>query len=311
MFESIITSENSDNNNNNFLDIFNFGYFEDQEEEENKQNNHIHNNNNSQINQDNKNQEKKYVPKHDYDGCFHNSNISTSELLKQKFDMLEIAARSALKLGNVNLAVNCVNKLVSNEPGHIFFKGLVYARGEQYTDSIQYFIKYNQMRKNDYNTWKEIGNLFISCYNNNNNNTTKNDDDKKKNNDKSKFILKISLLCFLHAHKIMTISTWSKINFINKRFNNEKIQIEMIINKLKNQINQKLQEEEMKEIITISEIKEITTEMKEKDFKLIKLELIEKFGFEIDLINYILMECRTGININEEDESTEKLTNQL
>ncbi|RHZ90296.1 hypothetical protein Glove_1g25 [Diversispora epigaea] len=241
--------------------------------------------------------------------------------------MLEIAARSALKLGNLNLAVNCVDKLVSNEPGHIFFKGLVYSRGGQYADSIQYFIKYNQMRKNDYNTWKEIGNIFISCYNNNNTTTTtttkNNDDEKKKNNNNSKFILKISLLCFLHAHKIMTISTWSKIDFINKRFNNEKIKIEMMINKLKNQMNQKLQEEmkeittmsEIKEITTMSEIKEITaeitTEIKEKDFKLIELELLEKFEIEIDLINYILIECKAGIVINEEEESTEKLTSQL
>lgn len=64
----------------------------------------------------------------------YNRNVSKNNpnRLTSTRDMLEIATRSALKLGDVNLAVKCVDKLVSNEPGHIYFKGLVYARGDQY-----------------------------------------------------------------------------------------------------------------------------------------------------------------------------------
>lgn len=108
----------------------------------------------------------------------------------------------------------------------------------------------------------------------------------------------------------MTASTWSKSNFTNKRFNNERIQLERVISKLKDQINRvskRTWEERMQEITTI-----INNDMKEirgSDLKLIELE-VKKFGFEIDLINYILMECKAGMAINEE-ESTEKLASQL
>ncbi|CAG8514662.1 18634_t:CDS:2, partial [Acaulospora morrowiae] len=231
------------------------------------------------------------------DGERKQDPYSNPNKLTSTRDMLEIAARSALRLGNVEIAVKCVDKLVSNEPGHIYFRGMVYAKGGRYADSIRHLIKYNQMRKNDYKTWKEIGNTFLSCYHTL---FAKKDSEqfpiyKPDTTLKNTFITQISLLSFHRALNIMTISEWSdSVSFVYSRFTREKAKIERLINDL---------EEE-------GVVKEEAYVFGGSDEPDSKIDL-EKLGFEGEMIKYILMECRASVNSERMAEEQEKSAGQL
>ncbi|CAG8447967.1 11231_t:CDS:2 [Acaulospora colombiana] len=239
-------------------------------------------------------QHSQYVPKHDYDGWFHKSKTPTFDLLVQKNgpnqlkqsidhyyfhknfqeslrlslefvefvedrnkkiacegdgnvddeekkqqylhsnpnkltstrDMLEIGARSALKLGNVEIAVKCADKLSSE----------------------QLFIEEPDITLED------------------------------------TFIAQISLLSFHRALKIMKTSEWfNSIDFVSNRFIREKVQIETLIHKL---------EEEG-----------VDMEGAYVGGENSKLGL-EKYGFESEMINYILTECKADVRVSVDQEKS-------
>ncbi|CAG8485913.1 5850_t:CDS:2 [Scutellospora calospora] len=73
------------------------------------------------------------------EGCNNkeNNELNPNRLTSTR-DMLEIAARSASKLGDFELAVKCVDKLSSNEPGHMSFKGQIYAKGGRFSALLSF-----------------------------------------------------------------------------------------------------------------------------------------------------------------------------
>ncbi|CAG8587583.1 24333_t:CDS:2 [Dentiscutata erythropus] len=325
--ECDLSNSHINNDNINLSEIFNF-QFESKEQIDNlkeskKLDSDASNQSHDQI--DEVSTEKTCVLRNDYDGWFHTS-MQTNKLLTQKLgpnrlkqsieyhyfhknykealrlsleytdfvescnvkgsnelnpnrltntrDMLEIAARSALKLGNIELAVKCVDKLAgsSNEPGHMSFKGMIYAQGGRFSDSIKCYIKYHQMRKNDYNTWKEIGNTLLSYYFQK---ILSQSSDFQSYSPiiANTFITQVALLSFHRSLKIMTNSKWkTSLPFINSRYTREKNQIEELIKRL--------------EHIDAQEAFSFLEKHCEG----------ELFGFDVDIIRWILMECKTSVS---------------
>jgi len=203
-------------------------------------------------------------------------------------EMLEIASRSALQLGNVKLAVNCVNKLISNEPGHMRLRGIVYAKGGHYADSIHWYIKYLQVRNNDYKIWKEMGHTFLYCYCHS----------AQPKLDFTTNIMKIiqeivhntlttqlALICINRAYKLMLKIPWAtSISYINSRFTREKQEIEDLSNWLeKGGVNV---EETMSLLNNLEENKTTDNIIAEND--------LEKV--DLGMIRWILVESKTNVN---------------
>ncbi|RIB08894.1 hypothetical protein C2G38_2251721 [Gigaspora rosea] len=309
------SNSHTNNDNINLSEIFNF-QFESKEQIDNlkeskKLDSDASNQSRDQIEE--VSTEKTCILKNDYDGWFHTS-IQTNKLLTQKIgpnrlkqsieyyyfhknykealrlsleyidfvercnikgsnelnpnrltstrDMLEIAARSALKLGDIELAS-------SNEPGHMSFKGMIYAKGGRFSDSIKCYIKYDQMRKNDYNTWKEIGNTLLSYYFQ----QQSSDFQSYSPTIANTFITQIALLSFRRSLKIMTNSKWkTSVPFVNSRYTREKTQIEELIKRL--------------EHIDAQEAFSFLESHCESEI----------FGLDVDIIRWILMECKTNVS---------------
>ncbi|CAG8589452.1 4025_t:CDS:2 [Cetraspora pellucida] len=330
----------SNNDNINLSEIFNF-QFESKEQIDNlKESKELDCNasNQSDVQTDEVSTRQTCILKNDYDGWFH-SSIQTNKLLTQKLgpnrlkqsieyyyfhknykealrlsleyidfvescnnkennelnpnrltstrEMLEIAARSASKLGDIELAVKCVDKLSSNEPGHMSFKGMIYAKGRRFSDSIKCYIKYDQMRKNDYNTWKEIGNTLLSCHFQKTLSLQSSNFQSYSPTITNTFITQMALLALHRSLKIMTTSKWkTSIPFVNSRYIREKNHIEESIKLLEH------------------------IDAQEAFSWLERHGEGETFGLDVDIIRWILMECKTNVSeVVEVDK--ERSVNQL
>src|SRR5437763_1700951 len=104
-------------------------------------------------------------------------------------------------------------------------------------DSIQWYIKYLQIRNNDYKIWKEMGHTFLYCY-------------YHFAQPKLDFITNImktiaqeilhntlatqlALICVNRAYKLMLTTPWAtSISYINSRFTREKQEIEELLSYL-------------------------------------------------------------------------------
>ncbi|CAG8449865.1 7004_t:CDS:2 [Cetraspora pellucida] len=335
-----LSNSHTDNDNINLSEIFNF-QFESKEQVDNlKESKELDCNasNQSHVQTDEVSTKQTCILKNDYDGWFHTS-IQTNKLLIQKLgpnrlkqsieyyyfhknykealrlsleyidfvescnnkennelnpnrltstrDMLEIAARSASKLGDIELAVKCVDKLSSNEPGHMSFKGMIYAKGGRFSDSIKCYIKYDQMRKNDYNTWKEIGNTLLSCHFQKILSSQSSNFQSYSPTITNTFITQMALLAFHRSLKIMTTSKWkTSIPFVNSRYTREKNHIEESIKLLEH------------------------IDAQDAFSWLERHGEGETFGLDVDIIRWILMECKTNVSeVVEVDK--ERSVNQL
>ncbi|CAJ0750855.1 20135_t:CDS:10 [Entrophospora sp. SA101] len=160
------------------------------------------------------------------DGSSNSNVYNNPNRLTSTREMLEIASQCALKLGDIELAVKCADKLVSNEPGHINLKGMIYSK-----DSIKWFVKYQKIRKNDYIVWKEIGKTFI------NHSENKTVTDSNNSNSNSIIYQQFALICLKHSYNIMVKSNWQHhIDYLEIRYLAEKKEIEDLINNLDKRI---------------------------------------------------------------------------
>ncbi|KAG9304176.1 hypothetical protein G9A89_019738 [Geosiphon pyriformis] len=143
-------------------------------------------------------------------------------------DMLDIACRSALKLGKIKLAIECVEKMETSEPGHLSLKGMIYTRSGRYSDAIQSYIKYLSIRKHDYNVWKQMSEAFLAC----SLNIRKDPIDTKDEFSLDLMPLEntlpsqLAFLCLICSYKLLCTSTWSThIEFVQARFLQEKTKL--------------------------------------------------------------------------------------
>lgn len=77
------------------------------------------------------------------------------------------------------------------------------------TESIRNFIRYNRLRKLDYNAWKHMGFVFLSA-------SAATGSPVPPN-----LATHLSHLCFLRARTIMIFSRWPDIPFVQRRFQHE------------------------------------------------------------------------------------------
>ncbi|CAG8604832.1 5811_t:CDS:2 [Funneliformis mosseae] len=131
--------------------------------------------------------------------------IHNPNRLNNPREILEIASRSALQLKNVKLAVKFIDKLasglekVSNEPGHMRLRGMIYAKGGRYADDFTTDIM-------------KITTQGIF---------------------QSTIITKLALICIKRAYELMLITPWAtSVSYINSRFTQEKREIEYLIDYL-------------------------------------------------------------------------------
>ncbi|CAI2185872.1 14547_t:CDS:2 [Funneliformis geosporum] len=207
-------------------------------------------------------------------------------------EMLEIASRCALQLKNVKLAVKCIDKLasdlekVSNEPGHMRLRGMIYATGGRYADSIHYYIKYLQIRNNDYKIWKEMSHTFLYCYYHFANPKEDFTTDLMKITTQGIFqstlITKLALICIKRAYELMLITPWAtSVNYINSRFTHEKREIEYLSNYL-----EKVDDNFEESMSLLNNLEENETAKK----------MIAENGFDLEMIKWILVESKISVN---------------
>ncbi|CAB4478089.1 hypothetical protein RhiirA5_493640 [Rhizophagus irregularis] len=199
-------------------------------------------------------------------------------------EMLEIASRSALQLGDVKLAVNCVNKLISNEPGHMQLRGIVYAKGGHYADSIYWYIKYLQVRNNDYKIWKEMGHTFLYCYCHSAQLDTANIMKTIQEISHNTLTMQLALICINHAYRLMLKTSWAtSISYINSRFAREKQEIEDLSSYLE------------KGGVNVEETMSLLDNLKENRTKenIIAENGLE--GFDLEMIRWILVESKISV----------------
>ncbi|GBC06936.1 hypothetical protein RclHR1_07150006 [Rhizophagus clarus] len=203
-------------------------------------------------------------------------------------EMLEIASRSALQLGDYKLAVNCVNELISNEPGHMRLRGIVYAKGGHYTDSIRWYIKYLQVRNNDYKVWKEMGYTFLYYYCHSAQLEFDFTADIVKTIQEilhNTHTTQLALICINRAYRLMLKIPWAtSISYINSRFAREKQEIEDLLNCLE------------KGGVNVQEIMSLFDSIKENKItgNIIAKNNLE--GFDLETIRWILVESKISVN---------------
>ncbi|RIA95411.1 hypothetical protein C1645_757495 [Glomus cerebriforme] len=202
-------------------------------------------------------------------------------------EIVEIASRSALQLGNVELAVNCVNKLISNEPGHMRLRGIVYAKGGHYADSIYWYIKYLQVRNNDYKIWKEMAYTFLYCYCHSAQSELDFITDITKAIQETlhnTLTTQLALICINRAYKLMLITPWAtSISYINSRFTREKQEIEDLSNCLE------------KGGVNVEETMSVLNNLDDETIKNIIAENGLE-GFDFGMVRWILTESKISAN---------------
>ncbi|RUP48806.1 hypothetical protein BC936DRAFT_143933 [Jimgerdemannia flammicorona] len=135
-------------------------------------------------------------------------------------EMLEIAARCSIRVGDIPTAVTCVEKIESNEPGLWLFRGEVYEAAGRFADSIRSYIRYNLLRKSDYNVWKHMGTTLFSASLSTTSLPLPN------------LSTHLAHLCLLRAHTIMNLSRWADIPFVQRRFRHELGEVEVAIRRV-------------------------------------------------------------------------------
>nr|CAG8441242.1 13343_t:CDS:2 [Entrophospora candida] len=218
------------------------------------------------------------------DGSSNSNVYNNPNRLTSTREMLEIASQCALKLGDIELAVKCADKLVSNEPGHINLKGMIYSK-----DSIKWFVKYQKIRKNDYIVWKEIGKTFINYSEN------KTVTDSNNSNSNSIIYQQFALICLKHSYNIMVKSNWQHhIDYLEIRYLAEKKEIEDLINNLDKRIL--LNAVNAVNIVELTDwINNLKNLEEKEDHSSNNLDIGSDF-ISSELFEWILNECNNGNN---------------
>ncbi|KAJ3044229.1 hypothetical protein HDV00_002907 [Rhizophlyctis rosea] len=95
--------------------------------------------------------------------AYLDANAARPKPLKA-WELIETAARSALRLNRHKEALEIFGPLESKEPGHIFLKADILALNAQYRDSIIEYIRYLRIRNRDYSAWIRISAILESVF---------------------------------------------------------------------------------------------------------------------------------------------------
>ncbi|KAH8554817.1 hypothetical protein BGW37DRAFT_547041 [Umbelopsis sp. PMI_123] len=123
-------------------------------------------------------------------------------------EIIETAALSAWKIGDMKTAVECVDKLNSRELGSLQTRGIIYMHGEHYADAISCFVEYNKNRHLDYKPWRYMATTFLKYF-----------EAEPKANDK--LVLHLAHASIQRALRILSSSRWPTIDFAYKRCQSE------------------------------------------------------------------------------------------
>ncbi|GAB5586305.1 hypothetical protein Unana1_01205 [Umbelopsis nana] len=122
-------------------------------------------------------------------------------------EIIETAALCAWKLGNMETAMQCADKLNSRELGSIQTRGIVYMHGGRYADAISCFVDYNRVRLLDYKPWRYMATTFLTCY--------------EENATDDKMILHLADVSVQRSLRILSSSQWPSVEFARKRYQTE------------------------------------------------------------------------------------------
>ncbi|CAG8467895.1 8320_t:CDS:2 [Paraglomus occultum] len=150
-------------------------------------------------------------------------------------DLYETAARSAVRLGDYEQAVEFVNEIDSEEPGHFQLKAMVYFKAKRYVAylslttpsiaAIKNNVSYLDLRKNDFSAWKSIGHCLVALSCPRRYQTFSGDLP-------STTISTLALHSFRKSFTILTSSLWPNVDVIRSRYGREKRELEEMIEML-------------------------------------------------------------------------------
>lgn len=123
-------------------------------------------------------------------------------------EIIETAALCAMKLDDIETAMQCADKMNSRELGSLQTRGVVYMHGARYSDAISCFIQYNNMRALDYKPWRHMATTFLKSYN----------DEPSEDN---KLRLHLADASLDRSLTILTSGVWPNVDFARARYQRE------------------------------------------------------------------------------------------